>query len=183
MMRTMNKIDEIVFELDIRPISASRPRVFKNGGVSHSETYQKFAKDVPTEMKNLFSEEEIELMRQKLRNDDINIGYKVHQDLIFRCNNEDFWDVPMIVKPDIDNVIKSVFDQVYNYFGLDDKRIFSVESIKKYGSNDKIVSWIEVFEIPKYVSKRKTSRKTKKEPTLEDLKKELEKLMRGVDNE
>lgn len=179
----MNKIDEIAFELDIRPISASRPRVFKNGGVSHSETYQKFTKDVPIKIESNFSEEELELMRQKLHNDEIDIGYKVHQDLIFKCNNEDFWDVPMIVKPDIDNIIKSVFDQIYNYFGLDDKRIFSVESIKKYGSNDKIVSWIEVFEIPKYVSKRKTSKRTKKEPTLEELKRELEHLKRGLENE
>ena len=180
-MRQMNKIDEIMFELDMKPISASRPQVYKNGGVGASRSYRKFSKDVPKYIEENFDLEEIEDMKRRLHTSEENIGYKVHVEIVFGRGNEEYWGMPMLIKPDIDNLAKSIFDQVYQYFGVDDKRIFGVDAIKYYDGTNKIISWIEVFEIPEYQpkTKRTTRRGLSSKERVQQLDDEINRLIGG----
>lgn len=155
----MEKIDEFDFKLNTRPISASRPRVFKNGGVADSNSYSKFRREIPTIMESQLTKRRVNDYKKRVRSNEENIGYKVSMELTFQCANEEYWGLPMIVKPDIDNLIKAIFDQVYYELGIDDRLIFEVNGVKKYGIDNEIKSKIEVYEVPKY--KKKNSKKKK----------------------
>lgn len=143
----MKQLSSHEFTLKMKGISAGRPQVYKNGGVGDTKQYRRFKKEVePTIERDLSPMAIQEIMDNVTKGN----GYKVHITCYYERVNSDYWGIPMVIHPDVDNVLKGLFDQVLGRLGINDSRIFKNTIEKCYGEEDKVVFFVETYEIPEY---------------------------------
>lgn len=166
---TMKQLSSHQFALGLKAISAGRPQVYKNGGVGDTKQYRHFKQKIETIIERDLSPMAIQEIMDDIAEGN---GYKVHIVCYYQRANPDFWNTPMLVYPDVDNIEKGLFDQVLGRFGLDDSRIFSATIDKLYGKENKTVFFVDTYEVPEYkgVKPKTTRRKKKKKLNGEELK-------------
>ena len=105
----MKKTSDVEFNLHTRPISAGRPQVYKNGGIGDTPRYYQFKKEVQEIMERDIGKRTIERYVSELG---VSTGYVATISCYYKVKNHEFWGVPMIKRPDLDNVAKAILDQV-----------------------------------------------------------------------
>lgn len=155
----MEHLSSNQFSLYTKPVSAGRPQVFKSGGVGDTKQYREFKKNIEQVMERDLSPVDIQKIMDDIAKGN---GYKVHIVCYYERKNKEFWNTPMIIVPDVDNLIKGVFDQVLGRLGLEDSRIFSATIDKMYGKENKINCFVDTYQIKEYKSKKNVSGKSRK---------------------
>lgn len=156
------------FELFIRPVSAGRPFVHKTGAIGETKSYRTFKKAITDVIERDVTQEKRESIKHLIEQSNV---FEVHISLNYKVANSTFWGMPMPVKPDLDNVMKSIFDQVLDKFGMeDDKMIFRSTIEKWYYHHDSMEIELKGYHQSKYQSrKRKKRPKQNMDKKFEDL--------------
>ena len=112
------------FKLNLKPVACSRPKISRNGNVYYSKNYEKFRHEIEYHLQTFEPEEKIRGA----------IGI----DIIFILKPiEARHKRPFpIVRPDLDNYIKSVLDGMKNFW-IDDSQVCRIFSEKRYDFENK----------------------------------------------
>ena len=76
-------------------------------------------------------------------------------------------------RPDADNTIKPIFDQILGRLGIEDSQIFNVNFEKVYANENYIEIDVTTYEIAEYHSKKKNKTSRKKQQKNEDIERKL----------
>ena len=173
-MQQINWNNQIHFTLETKAISSGRPYINKKtGGVYMTPSYTIFANKIEEVMKEDIGDILIKDFQHKIEKSN---GFKVYIKVGYATKQDDFWGYPKIVRPDIDNVQKPLFDQVLGRLGVNDEQIFSVTCEKEYASRDYIHFVIDMYDIKK-LQRPKLTEKQKEEKRLKRLKSEVKKIL------
>lgn len=170
MIMTEKKIQQLNhfnFTVYIKAVSSGRPFVNKNGGVFDSKAYQNFKESIDETIKR-----DVGGVIDNYRNivNEAN-GFKITIKCGYQIANSEFWGLPKITRPDADNTIKPIFDQILGRLGIEDSQIFNVNFEKVYANENYIEIDVTTYKIAKYHSKNKTGR-TKQQKN-EDIERKL----------
>ena len=158
-MQMMKKTSDVEFNLHTRPISAGRPQVYKNGGIGDTPRYYQFKKEVQEIMERDIGKRTVERYVSEL---EVSTGYVATISCYYKVKNHEFWGVPMIKRPDLDNVAKAILDQVVARLGIDDGTVFRLDINKEYAKEDGIKIHLEGYQIPVYKQLKTSNGKGKK---------------------
>lgn len=173
--------NEVLIYLPFKPTSASRPIMNKEtGGVGYSKAYRNFinlVKDWAKENEEFLDSSTINLMSFNT--------FSIEIVANFQIQNEFLWGIEHTVKPDGDNILKAVKDQIAVLLGFDDMKFYKSTIEKRYAQKDsiyiKITGKYNDYESLKkmkrpVVRNKKKSIITKKRPTFEISKADRERL-------
>ena len=172
MIMTEKKIQQLNhfnFTIYIKAVSSGRPFVNKNGGVFDSKAYQNFKEQIDETIKR-----DIGYAIDNYRNivNKAN-GFKIDIKCGYQIANSEFWGLPKITRPDADNTIKPIFDQILGRLGIEDSQIFNVNFEKVYANENYIDIDVTTYEIAEYHSKKKNKISRKKQQKNEDIERKL----------
>lgn len=172
MIMTEKKIQQLNhfnFTVYIKAVSSGRPFVNKNGGVFDSKAYQNFKEQIDETIKR-----DIGYAIDNYRNivNKAN-GFKIDIKCGYQIANSEFWGLPKITRPDADNTIKPIFDQILGRLGIEDSQIFNVNFEKVYSNEDYIEIDVNTYEIAEYYSKKKNKTSRTKQQKNEDIERKL----------
>lgn len=170
-MELKNQID---FTLNTKAISAGRPQVYKNGGVGDAPSYRKFKNEVEAVMIKDIGEERINQIIEKFQE---GTGYQVKMTCYYKVVNSNFWNTPMITRPDVDNVAKALLDQILGRLGIDDSRVFNLTIEKLYAKENRIKCSINTYSIEKYYGYKKSNERKERKSKKKKPKNKYEKIV------
>ncbi|WP_145349973.1 RusA family crossover junction endodeoxyribonuclease [Staphylococcus epidermidis] len=167
--KMIQQLNHFNFTVYIKAVSSGRPFVNKNGGVFDSKAYRNFKENIDGTI-----EHDIGDVIDNYRNivNEAN-GFKINIKCGYRIANSQFWGMPKITRPDADNTIKPIFDQVLGRLGIEDSQIFRVNFEKIYSNEDYIEIDVTTYEIAEYHSKKKNKTSRKKQQKNEDIERKL----------
>lgn len=156
----------------VKPIAASRPQS-KDNKVWYSKSYSDFKASISAVLESQIGKATLD--EERLILSDYN-AFTVDTIFTYQVKNKTFWGVPRMIKPDADNLLKSVWDDILaTHFGIDDAAIFSGKFVKMYGEHDSIRFNIRPTNIQRYKSPKVDNKAKTVTPTvLERMKKRVE---------
>lgn len=158
----------------MKAISSGRPGLNKKtGGVFATKVYQQFRDEIEHAMTRDIGNDEIESMMKEIKKA---TGFKVYIKCGDKVANEEYWGVPKIVHPDVDNLMKPILDQVLGRLGINDAQIFSGTLEKEYAKNDYIHIVIDLYDVPKYKNNNAVPTRQKRKQKLSRMTERLKSL-------
>lgn len=170
--KMMQQLNHFNFTIHIKAVSSGRPFVNRNGGVFDSKAYRNFKENIDETI-----EGDIGDVIDNYRNivNEAN-GFKINIKCGYQIANSQFWGMPKITRPDADNTIKPIFDQVLGRLGIEDSQIFNVNFEKVYANENYIEIDVTTYEIAEYHSKKKSKTSRTKQQKNEDIERKLKKI-------
>lgn len=158
----------------MKAISSGRPGLNKKtGGVFATKVYQQFRDEIEHAMTRDIGNDEIERMMEEVKQ---STGFKVYIKCGYKTANDEYWGVPRIVHPDVDNLMKPILDQVLGKLGINDAHVFSGTLEKEYAKNDYIHIVIDLYDIPKYKANNAVPTRQKRKQKLSRMTERLKSL-------
>lgn len=172
MEKMVKQLNHFNFTVYVKAVSSGRPFVNKNGGVFDSKAYRNFKENIDETI-----EHDIGDVIDNYRNivNEAN-GFKIKIRCGYQIANSQFWGMPKITRPDADNTIKPIFDQVLGRLGIEDSQIFNVNFEKVYANENYIEIDVITYEIAEYHSKKKSKTSRTKQQKNEDIERKLKKI-------
>lgn len=172
MEKMVKQLNHFNFTVYVKAVSSGRPFVNKNGGVFDSKAYRNFKENIDETI-----EHDIGDVIDNYRNivNEAN-GFKIKIRCGYQIANSQFWGMPKITRPDADNTIKPIFDQVLGRLGIEDSQIFNVNFEKVYANENYIEIDVTTYEIAEYHSKKKSKTSRTKQQKNEDIERKLKKI-------
>ncbi|MGX0210365.1 RusA family crossover junction endodeoxyribonuclease [Staphylococcus epidermidis] len=167
--KMIQQLKHFNFTVYIKAVSSGRPFVNKNGGVFDSKAYQNFKKRIDETIECDIGDA-IDNYRNIVNKAN---GFKINIKCGYQIANSEFWGMPKITRPDADNTIKPIFDQILGRLGIEDSQIFNVNFEKVYSNEDYIEIDVTTYEIAEYYSKKKNKTSRTKQQKNEDIKRKL----------
>lgn len=124
-----HSLSEVILTFSSLPVPKQRPRSSRNGKFYTPAKTKKSEEDLAFECLSQMKEKGLEIFECPLH---IDIEFQIARPKSVRRR------VPA-VKPDIDNLIKTVLDGLNRCLYQDDKQVISVCAIKKYCSKDGMI--------------------------------------------
>lgn len=170
--KMMQQLNHFNFTIHIKAVSSGRPFVNRNGGVFDSKAYRNFKENIDETI-----EGDIGDVIDNYRNivNEAN-GFKINIKCGYQIANSQFLGMPKITRPDADNTIKPIFDQVLGRLGIEDSQIFNVNFEKVYANENYIEIDVTTYEIAEYHSKKKSKTSRTKQQKNEDIERKLKKI-------
>ncbi len=170
--KMMQQLNYFNFTIHIKAVSSGRPFVNRNGGVFDSKAYRNFKENIDETI-----EHDIGDVIDNYRNivNEAN-GFKIKIRCGYQIANSQFWGMPKITRPDADNTIKPIFDQVLGRLGIEDSQIFNVNFEKVYANENYIEIDVTTYKIAEYHSKKKSKTSRTKKQKNEDIERKLKKI-------
>lgn len=164
--------DKVQIVVPLRIYSALRTRGTAKSGtvIEYDEaSYKEFKERVANWAVN---NEQIKEAKRRLKG---YTGLSVNITTYYKVANGDFWELPKLTSPDVDNISKALLDTlVIGELKRDDSTVFRLLIEKFYADRDYAVVEIQGYKIAKYTgNKSKVKSKSKsKTSTTEDKNKE-----------
>lgn len=167
--KMIQQLNHFNFTVYIKAVSSGRPFVNQNGGVFDSKAYRNFKEHIDETIKRDIGDA-IDNYRNIVNKAN---GFKINIKCGYQIANSEFWGMPKITRPDADNTIKPIFDQILGRLGIEDSQIFNVNFEKVYSNEDYIEIDVTTYEIAEYHSKKKNKTSRTKQQKNEDIERKL----------
>lgn len=167
--KMIQQLNQFNFTIHIKAVSSGRPFVNQNGGVFDSKAYRNFKEHIDETIKRDIGDA-IDNYRNIVNKAN---GFKINIKCGYQIANSEFWGMPKITRPDADNTIKPIFDQILGRLGIEDSQIFNVNFEKVYSNEDYIEIDVTTYEIAEYHSKKKNKTSRTKKQKNEDIERKL----------
>lgn len=167
--KMIQQLNHFNFTVYIKAVSSGRPFVNQNGGVFDSKAYRNFKEHIDETIKRDIGDA-IDNYRNIVNKAN---GFKINIKCGYQVANSEFWGMPKITRPDADNTIKPIFDQILGRLGIEDSQIFNVNFEKVYANENYIEIDVTTYEIAEYHSKKKNKTSRKKQQKNEDIERKL----------
>ncbi len=167
--KMIQQLNHFNFTVYIKAVSSGRPFVNQNGGVFDSKAYRNFKEHIDETIKRDIGDA-IDNYRNIVNKAN---GFKINIKCGYQVANSEFWGMPKITRPDADNTIKPIFDQILGRLGIEDSQIFNVNFEKVYANENYIEIDVTTYEIDEYHSKKKNKTSRKKQQKNEDIERKL----------
>lgn len=169
---TVKQQTDFEFTLYIKAISSGRPVITKNGGVFDRKAYRDFKQQIEDVIERDLGSTLLADYQQKVAQAN---GFNVEIISGYKTKNHDYWGLPKVTRPDADNIIKPIFDQILGRLGLEDSQIFNVCFKKYYASDDYITIKVTTYNVPTYRSKSLVDKAEKQRRKDEEIETKLNK--------